>query len=489
MNDDQPPAPDENPPSTPEQPSEPWGSPGWGGAQWGGGAPGAPGRSGGWGVQLPPDQPAQSGWDQPHQGGWSQPPQSGWGQPQQPWQSPYHTGYSGYTAYPPPPPAPGSGRSRLVPVTIAAGLVIAIASGVVGAGIGLALRQTATPGTSNSGGTNTNPGGSGTSPTTSLNVNQIEAKVDPEVVDVVSTLVDQGGLAEGTGTIINTQGYILTNNHVIELESSLTVQIDGQGPTYAATVIGYDASDDVAVIKMNNPPSSLIAAPYGNSSSVSVGDSVAALGNAYGRGGTPAEASGTITGLDQQITASDGDLSENLSGMIETDANIVPGDSGGPLVDSAGKVIGMDTAGSQSSTRFGDQSASTDGFAIPIDAALQIAGEIMSGKSSGSIVIGQYGPLIGVDVTDPSSVTTPPLPPVSSGAYVAGVQSGSPAAKAGIAVGDVITAVNSSSISDSADLSNALVNMKPGQTVKLTWVTASGNQQSASITLGTGPPK
>ena len=409
--------------------------------------------------------------------------------PTQAWQSPYYTGYSAYTAYPPPPPAPGSRRGRLVPVTIAAGLVIALASGVVGAGIGLALRQTATPGTSAPGGTNTTPGGGGTTPTTNLNVSQIEANVDPEVVDVVNTLVNQEGLAEGTGTIIDTQGYILTNNHVIESETRLTVQIEGQGPTYAATVVGYDASDDVAVIKMDNPPSRLVAAPYGNSSAVSVGDAVAALGNAYGRGGTPAEASGTITGLDQSITASDGDLSENLSGMIETDANIVPGDSGGPLVDSAGKVIGMDTAGSESSTRFGDQSASTDGFAIPINSALQIAEEIMSGKSSGSIVIGQYGPLIGVDVVDPSSVTTPPLPPVNSGAYVSGVQSGSPAAKTGIAVGDVITAVNGSPISDSADLSTALVNMKPGQTVQLTWVNSSGNQQSASITLGNGPPK
>ncbi|HYA01473.1 MAG TPA: trypsin-like peptidase domain-containing protein [Candidatus Binatia bacterium] len=449
-----------------------------------------PQQQGGWGYQDPQQQGGWGHQDAQQQGGWGyQDPQqqSGWG-----YQEPPRWGYPGWgypypqadyppAAYPPPPP----GRSsRMVPVTIAAALVVALASGVVGAGIGLALRgsnPTSSPSSSSSSpGTNSSsipsiaPSGSG-----NLSAAQIAAQLDPSIVDIVNTPAGGGSIAEGTGIVISSSGEILTNNHVIEQEASLTVQIDGQGPTYSAKVIGYDPADDVSLMQMLNPPSNLKVASLGDSSTVSVGDQIVALGNAYGRGGTPAEVTGSVTALDQAITASDGDISENLSGMIQIDADIVPGDSGGPLVNSSGQVIGMDTAGSSTGVRFGGQSGGTQGFAIPIDTAIQIARQIASGKSSGSIVIGG-GPLIGVGVEDATT---------TSGALVQSVVSGSPAAKAGIQTGDVITAFNGTQITSSADLATAIRDLRPGDTVQIGWIDASAGQHTASITLASGPPR
>jgi S1-C subfamily serine protease len=462
------------------RPRDPYG---WGGDPWGTPPSGPPPGAGGgpWGSLPSPDQPPLFGWGQ----------LPGPGQPYGPWQAP--SPFTGFTAYPPPPPPPGGKPSRMLPVMVAAGLVIALASGVTGAGIGLALRPSAPATPSGTGGPSPSsqgatPGG-GTPSGGSLSAAQVAAAVDPSVVDIVNTLSGGEGTAEGTGMILSSSGEILTNNHVIEDEGSLTVQIDGQGPTYSAQVLGYDANDDVAVVRMLDPPSGLRVAPFGTSSSLSVGDPVVTLGNAYGRGGTPAVAQGAVTGLGESITASDGDLSENLNGMIETDADIVPGDSGGPMVNLAGQVVGMDTAGSSNSTRFGGQPNSTDGFAIPIDTARAVAAKIISGQGGGSIVIGQHGPLIGVEVGNPSDVTSPPFPAVSSGAYIESVLPGSPAARAGLAAGDVITAVNGSQVSDQADLSMSLFDLRPGQTIELVWVDSSGQQHSGSLTLGSGPPK
>jgi S1-C subfamily serine protease len=215
----------------------------------------------------------------------------------------------------------------------------------------------------------------------------------------------------------------------------------------------------------------------GDSSKVAVGDAVVAIGNALGRGGTPQATAGSVTALNQQITAGDSTATaETLNGTIQIDAFIQPGDSGGPLVDSNGKVIGIDTA-AQSSGRFG-QDGSNIGFAIPINNAMTIARQIEAGHGSSTVQIGTRG-VLGVEVATDQT---------GSGAVVNAVQSGSPAAGAGIAAGDVITSINGQSVSGPSGLQSDLTGKHPGDSVGVGWTDAAGGHHTATVQLGAGPP-
>jgi S1-C subfamily serine protease len=231
-----------------------------------------------------------------------------------------------------------------------------------------------------------------------------------------------------------------------------------------------------------------------------VGQAVVGVGNAGGTGGTPSAAGGSITAMNQSITASDdgGGNSENLTGLIETNAGIQPGDSGGSLVNTSGQVIGMDTAASAGS---GYQVTATQGYAIPIGTALSIAKRIEAGDTSSTVHIGATG-FLGVSIQS-SSTNSSGLGgsgfgnglgdgggsgSTSPGADVQGTLSGSPAAKAGLVQGDVITAVNGRRVSSPSDLSNLLQRYHPGDSVELQWTNASGQTQTASVTLENGPP-
>jgi S1-C subfamily serine protease len=291
------------------------------------------------------------------------------------------------------------------------------------------------------------------------------------VVDINVTF--NGGSGAGTGIILTSTGEVLTNNHVVEGTNSISVQVDGNGPQYQATVIGVDPTDDVALIQMSGA-SGLATAPLGDSSSVAVGDPIVALGNALGRGGTPAVTPGVVTALDQTVTVADtGGGGQTLRGLIEVRAGIQPGDSGGPLVDGSGHVIGMTTAGSARARRTGAL-----GYAVPTSTALTIAQQIQSGGGP-NILPGQRG-IIGVTVDSRAAAV--------GGAHVLQVQAGSPAAAAGIVAGDVITAVDGSNI-DSADaLTKVLQGHKPGDSVNVAWQDRSGGEHTARMTLAPGPP-
>jgi S1-C subfamily serine protease len=306
------------------------------------------------------------------------------------------------------------------------------------------------------------------------------ATVGTGVVNIRTVLGYEGGAAAGTGIVLTSNGEVLTNNHVIRGATSIRVVIPQTGRSYAAKVVGYDVSDDVALLKLNGA-SNLRTATLGDSSKLSVGQQVTATGNAGGTGRLTS-ATGRITGLGKTITAGDEQNgSEQLDGLIEMNAALQPGDSGGPLYDSAQHVIGMNTA---ASVGFYFQStASTDAYAIPINAALKIVKQIESGTSTSTIHVGGT-PFVGVQISSTGGFG---FGDSVAGGYVAAVVPGSPASKAGLAPGDVITAVAGRTVSSSDDVLSALTTKVPGARVKLTWVDQFGTQQRATITLANGP--
>jgi S1-C subfamily serine protease len=300
--------------------------------------------------------------------------------------------------------------------------------------------------------------------------------VDAAIVDINTTL-GGGASAAGTGMVLTPSGEVLTNNHVIFGALSISVQLTSTGASYSARVVGYDLARDVAVLQLAGA-SGLATIPIGDSSTVQVGDSVTALGNALGRGGAPASAPGTVTALNQSISASDESgtqAPESLAGMIQIDAAIKPGDSGGPLLDSGGKVIGMDTAASGG--RQWQQTGAMEAFAIPINTALSVARQIVKSPSGAQTASGGF---LGVQVVDSTS---------PAGALVEGIQPGSPAAATGLGSGDVITSIGGTTVDSVLTLQNILKNHHAGDRVVVTWVTASGQQQRATVTLAAGTPK
>jgi S1-C subfamily serine protease len=333
---------------------------------------------------------------------------------------------------------------------------------------------------------------------TTLTTAQIASKVDPGLVDIVTNLGYQNGEAAGTGMVLTSNGEVLTNNHVIRGATQIKATDVGNGRTYTAKVVGYDETDDVAVLQLQGASGLQTITP--SSASVSVGEKVVALGNAEGKGGTPAKAVGKVTGLGRTITASDegsGSNSERLHGMIQTNAPIQPGDSGGALVNRTGEIVGMNTAASTgiSMTGFSGQSgqSQTQAFAIPISKAERIANQIEAGQGSATVHIGQTA-FLGVQISTGSTGfggfggfggngdgTT------SNGALVAGVVSGGAAAQAGLTQGDSITSVAGHSVTSSSDISSTLATHHPGDKITIGWTDQTGQSHTATVTLTTGP--
>jgi S1-C subfamily serine protease len=348
-------------------------------------------------------------------------------------------------------------------------------------------------------------------------------KVEPGLVLINTTLQYNSEQAAGTGMVINSDGLVLTNNHVIEDSTSITALDLGNNRRYTGKIIGYDETGDVALIQLQNA-SGLRTVPIGDSSGVNVGASVLAMGNAEGQGAI-VPAAGSVTGLNQTITASDSGgsiTSETLHGMIQTDANVVSGDSGGPLASAAGKVIGMDTAGSGGNF---PNAQSSDGYAIPIDTALSIARQIAAGQASSTIMLG-YPAFMGIYIasgttsasptaqaqqqeqgssgvgggfggfggtpacyTDDSGLSVPDqIANVSSGTLIIGTICGSPAQSIGMTAGSVITAVNGHAVGSPSSLTGIVSKYKPGQSIDVSWVTPSGQHETHSLALTAGPP-
>jgi len=295
---------------------------------------------------------------------------------------------------------------------------------------------------------------------------------------VNTTLGYQSSEAAGTGIVLTSNGEVLTNNHVIDGATSISVTDIGNGRVYVATVVGYDRSSDIAVLHLRDA-SGLKVASLGDSSKVHVGEAVVGVGNAGGVGGTPSVAGGSVTALNKSITATeqDGGNPENLTGLIEVNANIKAGDSGGPLVNTAGKVVGMDTA---ASAGFSFQTSNTDGYAIAINSAKRIVRQIEAGHSTANVHIGRTA-FLGVSVMSGQGATS------TTGAAIAGTVSGGPAASAGLAVGDVITSLDGSTVHSAPGLTSLMQLYHPGDRVQLGWTDTSRGRHTATVRLGTGP--
>jgi S1-C subfamily serine protease len=344
------------------------------------------------------------------------------------------------------------------------------------------------PGQSGGSGSGQAPNTGGTGP---ADASSIAARVDPGLVDVNTTIDFGSAQGAGTGMVLTSGGEVLTNNHVIEGATSISVTDVGNGRTYAATVVGYSVTSDVAILQLSGA-SGLQTVTTAGSAQVSVGEEVVGIGNAGGSGGTPSYAGGTVTATDQSISASD-DLTgtaENLTGMIETNADIQAGDSGGPLVNSSGQVIGMDTAGS-GTFQFSSQ-AGGGGYAIPIGVATSIAQQITAGRSSSTVHVGATA-FLGVQIGQPGNGFGPGSgfggSGESNGVQISGVVSGGPAAGSGLAAGDVITSVGGYPVTSQSSLQTVLVNdFHPGQAVTIQYTDTAGQSHTTSVVLTSGPP-
>jgi S1-C subfamily serine protease len=444
-----------------------------------------------------------------------------------------HQAGSGYGAAgwalpdaPPGRPGRGGGSGRggrfLVYLTVAA-----LAAGI-GAGATVALdHHSSAPSAGISSnevpGPHDNAAGSGSS-SAPLNRVAVTNEVKPGLVDITSTLKYNSETAEGTGMIISSTGLVMTNNHVIDgatlVRATLVDPVNNSSPSYAAQVVGYDATDDVALLQLVGA-SGLPIETFGNSSQVSLGTPVLALGNADGQGGAKA-AAGIINALNRSIQASDqgSNSTEDLNHMLQTNAQIQQGDSGGALANNAGQVIGMITAANTSTSSQLGSSGGTLGFAIPINSALAIAKQIASGQRSATVYIGMPG-FLGVEVATSSSsnpqqqaadeaqgsgqagpgggsscqttnqqaAVPAHIAPIAAGALILGVLCDTAAASAGVVPGDVITSVAGQPITTPDSLTTITARYHPNDIVSVIWVSLNGVEHTTRMMLGAGPAR
>lgn len=320
------------------------------------------------------------------------------------------------------------------------------------------------------------PGQQGESGGGSQGQSEATAKQQTGIV-TINTVVDYGtARAAGSGIVLTSDGQILTNHHVIEGSTAVTVTDESTGKTYQAEVVGSDSTHDIALLQLKDA-SGLQTAKLDDDDNLKVGDDVTAVGNSQG-GGELMAAAGNVTGLGKTITASgEGSAPETLQNLIETDADVVSGDSGGALLDGEGEVVGVTTAASSGQN--------PDGYAIRIADALKVVDQIRSGNETGSVSIGPSA-FLGVQVGTASNGATGST---GGGAAIAGTVENSPAAKAGLAAGDTITSVDGTAISSPTALTTALQKYQPGDKVRITWTTSTGLTRSATVTLVDGPAK
>lgn len=323
--------------------------------------------------------------------------------------------------------------------------------------------------------------GNQTQTATEQTVASVFDKVSPSVVSIVTNTTAQtyygvtDAQAAGTGIIVSSDGYILTNKHVVSGAKSVQV-ITADGTTYAnVTIVGTDPLNDVAYLKIKDAKG-LTAATLGDSSTVRIGQSVVAIGNALGQYQNTVT-SGIISGTGRPVEAGDstGSSTESLTDLLQTDAAINSGNSGGPLLNMAGQVIGINTAVAQD--------AQGIGFSIPINSTKGTLKGVLAGNGVKRAYLGvRYLPIT-PEVAKQYNLS------VTQGAYVYGentvsVEQGGPADKAGIKEKDIIMKVNGLSVGKNGGVSSLIGAYAPGDTISIT-ILRDGNERQVNVTLGT----
>jgi serine protease Do len=393
-------------------------------------------------------------------------------QPTRPtWDTPAWSGASPHAAS----PRQQRGLGVVPVVTIA--LVTAIVSGSLSAAAVANLLR------SDSGGVLNQPTGSSVS---QVNIDENSAtitavaRVMPAVVLIESTSnggVLGGANGIGSGLIFDANGWILTNKHVVEGADKIDVQLN-DSRVFSGRVYGIDTLTDLAIVKID--ATGLPVAPLGSSDELELGQLAIAIGNPLGNFENTVT-TGVVSGLGRQIQAGDssGSSSEQLNNLIQTDAAINPGNSGGPLINSAGQVIGINTAV--------NQEAQGIGFAIPISVARPILLLALDGKPIARPWIGVYYTLVTAQVAEDQGLSVDHgvlINASSSGAP--GVFPGSPAEKAGLADGDIVVSVDGEAVDADHDLASRVLPHVPGDTVTLS-VVRGGRTLEIKVTLGTLP--
>ncbi|MDP8967059.1 MAG: trypsin-like peptidase domain-containing protein [Actinomycetota bacterium] len=290
-------------------------------------------------------------------------------------------------------------------------------------------------------------------------VSDLYARVSKGVVSV-ETLTAAGG-GSGSGFVVDDDGHILTNEHVVEDAESVRVRFS-EGAPITARVVGADASSDLALLKIDPDDHALTPLPLGSSKNLKVGEPAIAIGSPFRLAGTVT--TGVISAVGRPIRSPNGFTIDNA---IQTDAAINPGNSGGPLLDASGRVIGIN-AQIASSTGANDGV----GFAIAVDTAKEILPALKEGREI-------KRPYLGVETGDART---------GVGAVVAGVVPGGPAARAGLRPGDRIVAIGGREVGESADVSSAVSERKPGDRIEVR-IRRGGDERTLSVTLGTRPER
>lgn len=364
--------------------------------------------------------------------------------------------------------------SHLVSAILGAALTLAVAAGALfaaGGQISLAPTPSPTPGSTSSpaAGLLVAPNG-GT-------VEQVAAAVTPAIVTVLVSAAASGSSGSGSGIVFNAAGWVLTNHHVVSGASSVSVRLE-DGRQFSASVYGVDTLTDLAIVKLDTPPANLPVAIIGTSAALAPGQTAIAIGSPLGTF-SGSVTSGIVSALGRSITASGGldGSSEQLDGLIQTDAAINPGNSGGALVDLKGAVVGVNTAAASS--------AQGIGFAIPIDFAKPLMAEALAGKPLAR-------PYLGVRTVGLPALDVPNAPALTNGAWVTSdpsgpaISPGSAAEAAGIKEGDVILSLNAIPIDAAHPLDLLLAAHAPGDQLSIL-ISRNGRNLTLTATLGTRP--